>query len=90
MTVDRTAVTTRPDIGSKADLTISLSAGGFGWNYWLSCVNPQIAINVATGKTIHDANIGTLSGPTCTGHCFNALVRFAIAATEKINAEMTG
>ena len=53
-------------------------------------MKPQIAIDVATGKTIHDANIGTLSGPTRTGHCFSTLVRFPIAATEKINAEMTG
>ena len=53
-------------------------------------MNPQIAISVAAGKTIHDTNIGTLSGPTCTGHCFNARVRFPIAATEKINAEITG
>jgi hypothetical protein len=60
------------------------------WNYWLICMKPQIAINVATGKTIHDANIGTLSGPTCTDHCFSALVRFPIAAAENINAEISG
>ena len=34
----------------------------------------QIAISVAAGKTIHDTNIGTSSGPTCTGHCFSARV----------------
>jgi hypothetical protein len=53
-------------------------------------MKPQIAINVATGKAIHDANIGTLIGPTCTGHCLSNLVRLPIAAAEKIKAEITG
>jgi hypothetical protein len=53
-------------------------------------MKPQIAINVATGKAIHDAKIGTLIGPTCTGHSLSTLVRFAVAAAEKINAEITG
>ena len=53
-------------------------------------MKPQIAINVATGNAIHDANNGTLNGPIWTGHCFNALVRFTIAAAEKSNAEVIG
>ena len=50
-------------------------------------MNPQIEISAAIGRPIQDTDIGTETGPICTGHRFNSLVRCPTATTAKINAE---
>jgi hypothetical protein len=56
--------------------------------YWPNCMKPQIEITAAITRPTHDTDMGTENGPICTVHRFNSLIRWPIATTAKISAEI--
>jgi hypothetical protein len=51
-------------------------------------MKPQIEITAAITRPTHDTDLGTENGPICTVHRFNSLIRWPIATTAKISAEI--